>query len=332
MIKPLRLVIGFLAVLFLSTCGSEEKVKVLRLAHGLDVSHPVHKGMEFMAEMLEKESGGKLKMTIYPSGQLGAERECLELLQIGSLDITKVSAAVMENFAPNYQVLSLPYIFRDRDHAYTVLDGDVGQELLDEGEKYRLKGLCFYDAGSRNFYTKERPINSPEDLRGLKIRVQKSKTAVDMIEELGGSPTPISWGELYTALQQGVVDGAENNTPSFFFSRHYEVCKYYTINEHTSVPDVLVVGTATWKGLSSEEQEWLKAAAMQSAQYQRKLWQESEKECLAEVQKAGVEVIYPPKEPFAEKVEGMYDEYRQQEQLADLIQRIQSTQIKEAGV
>lgn len=325
MIKPLRLFTGILIILGLSTCSSEEKVKVLRLAHGLDVTHPVHKGMEYMAEVLKRESGGKLQMAIYPSGQLGAERECLELLQIGSLDLTKVSAAVMENFAPNYQVLSLPYIFRNRNHAYSVLDGNVGQQLLDEGEQYRLKGLCFYDAGSRSFYTKDRPINAPEDLRGLKIRVQKSKTAVDMIEKLGGSPTPISWGELYTALQQGVVDGAENNPPSFFFSRHYEVCKFYTINEHTSVPDVLVVGMATWKRLSKQEQSWLKSAAMKSTKYQRKLWQESEKECLAEVQKAGVEIIYPPKEPFADKVRSMYDEYNQQAHLANLIQRIQST-------
>ncbi|MEM9390016.1 MAG: TRAP transporter substrate-binding protein, partial [Bacteroidota bacterium] len=220
MIKALRSSIPFCIFLILVSCQAEEGVTVLRLAHGLDVTHPVHQGMVFMAKELEKESGGKLKLTIYPSGQLGAERECLELLQIGSLDITKVSAAVMENFAPNYQVLSLPYIFRDRAHGYAVLDGDVGQQLLDEGEKYRLKGLCFYDAGSRSFYTKEKPINSPADLRGLKIRVQKSKTAVNMVEQLGGSPTPISWGELYTALQQGVVDGAENNPPSFYFSRH----------------------------------------------------------------------------------------------------------------
>ncbi|MEO1096713.1 MAG: TRAP transporter substrate-binding protein [Bacteroidota bacterium] len=329
--KPPRSFIPFYILLILMCCQPKEEITVLRLAHGLDVTHPVHQGMVFMAEELEKESGGKIKMKIYPSGQLGAERECLELLQIGSLDITKVSAAVMENFAPNYQVLSLPYIFRDREHGYTVLDGEVGQQLLEEGEKYRLKGLCFYDAGSRSFYTKEKPINSPVDLRGLKIRVQKSKTAVNMVEQLGGSPTPISWGELYTALQQGVVDGAENNPPSFYFSRHYEVCKYYTINEHTAVPDVLLIGTATWNRLSNQEQKWLKKAAMSSAKYQRQLWQESEKESLAEVQKAGVEIIYPPKEPFAEKVKEMYEGYRQKKELAKLIERIQSSHTKEVA-
>lgn len=332
MIKSLRSSILLYLFLILLSCHGEEETTVLRLAHGLDVTHPVHQGMVFMAQELEKESAGKLKLTIYPSGQLGAERECLELLQIGSLDITKVSAAVMENFAPNYQVLSLPYIFRDRAHGYSVLDGEVGQQLLDEGEKYRLKGLCFYDAGSRSFYTKQKPIHSPADLKGLKIRVQKSKTAVNMVEQLGGSPTPISWGELYTALQQGVVDGAENNPPSFFFSRHYEVCKFYTINEHTAVPDVLLIGTATWNRLSDQEQKWLKKAAMSSAKYQRQLWQESERESLTQVRKAGVEIIYPPKEPFAEKVKEMYEEYRQQKDVAELIKRIQSPHAKDVAL
>lgn len=311
-------------LLIFSQCAEKDNVRILRLAHGLDVTHPVHKGMEFMAQELEKRSGGKLKMTIYPSGQLGAERECLELLQIGSLDMTKVSASVMENFAPDYQVLSLPYIFKDREHSYAVLDGEVGNQLLNDGEKYRLKGLCFYDAGSRSFYTKDRPILSPDDLRGLKIRVQKSKTAVDMIEQMGGSPTPIPWGELYTALQQGVVDGAENNPPSFFFSRHYEVCKYYTINEHSSVPDVLIVGTSTWEKLTDQEREWLKTSAIESATYQRVLWQKSEQECLAAVKKEGVEVIYPPKEPFAEMVKSMYNEYADQPSVTQIIEKIRS--------
>ena len=313
-----------LALIVFSQCGEKESVRILRLAHGLDVTHPVHKGMEFMAQELEKRSNGQLKMTIYPSGQLGSERECLELLQIGSLDMTKVSASVMENFAPDYQVLSLPYIFEDRDHSYAVLDGEVGNQLLNDGEKYRLKGLCFYDAGSRSFYTKDKPILSPGDLRGLKIRVQKSKTAVDMIEQMGGSPTPIPWGELYTALQQGVVDGAENNPPSFFFSRHYEVCKYYTINEHSSVPDVLIVGTSTWAQLTDQEKEWLKTAAMESATYQRMLWQKSEQECLEAVKKEGVEVIYPPKEPFAETVRSMYSEYEDQPSVASIIKKIKA--------
>jgi len=201
----------------------------------------VHQAMVILGEELEKISEGKLKVNIYPSSQLGGERECLELLQIGSLDITKVSAAVLENFIPEYKVFSIPYIFRDKAHMFSVFDSEVGANLLLKGEKYRLRGLTFYDAGSRSFYMKENPINSPEDLVGKKIRVQKSNMAVAMVNDLGGAPTPISWGELYTALQQGVVDGAENNPPSFYTSKHFEICKFFSLDEHTSVPDVLLM-------------------------------------------------------------------------------------------
>ncbi len=317
--------IWFLLVfLTLSSCTQLKKDKVLKLGHGLDVTHPVHYGMVFMADLVDKKSGGKLKIQIYPSGQLGQERECLELLQIGSLAMTKVSASVMENFAPSYKVLSLPYIFKDRAHSYQVLDGKIGRKILLEGQKYWLRGLTFYDAGYRSFYTKDKPVNTPEDLRGLKIRVQPSNTAMNMVSAFGGSPTPISWGELYTALQQGVVDGAENNTPSFYFSRHYEVCKYYSLNEHTAVPDVLLISTVIWDTLSEEEQDWIREAARESAVHQRKLWQESEEFCLQEVQKAGVKIIHPDKSAFAEMVEHLYDDYQDNAELYSLIEQIRA--------
>jgi len=158
----------------------------------------------------------------------------------------------------------------------------------------------------------------------LKIRVQESQTSMNMIRAMGGSPTPISWGELYTALQQGVVDGAENNPPSFYLSRHYEVCKYYTLNEHTSVPDILVIGTVAWNRLTPQEQQWLQEAADEATDYQRKLWAEAEAEALAEVKKAGVEVTYPAKEPFAKSVQSLYKSYRSDKEIFDLIQQIQA--------
>ena len=307
-----------------SACKPKSQISELRLAHGLDITHPVHQGMVNMAQQLEDISDGEMTIKIYPSGQLGSERECLELLQVGSLDMTKVSAAVMENFAPAYQILSLPYIFSSREHAYTVLDGDVGNQFLEQGAKYRLRGLCFYDAGSRSFYTKEKPVQSPRDLEGLKIRVQRSKTAVEMINQMGGSPTPIAWGELYTALQQGVVDGAENNPPSFYFSRHFEVCKYYSINEHTAVPDVLLIGTNTWKRLNDQQKEWVSEAARRSAMFQRKVWQASEKECLEKMIAEGVDVSYPDKKVFAQKVVEMREAYKKEPSFKQLIDDIEA--------
>ncbi|MEQ8238307.1 MAG: TRAP transporter substrate-binding protein [Cyclobacteriaceae bacterium] len=316
-------------ICLLTNCGTVTDVKKLKLAHGLDVSHPVHLGMMNMAERLEEKSGGKLKIEIYPSGQLGNERELLELLQIGSLAMTKVSSGALENFVPSFEVLGLPYLFRDKEHLFGVLGGDIGEELLAKGEKYRFRGLCFYDAGYRSFYTKERPIYEPSDLEGLKIRVMKSVTAVNMVSELGGSPTPVSFGELYTALQQGVVDGAENNPPSFYSSRHYEVCKYYTLDEHTSLPDVLLVSLEWWNDLSEKEKGWLKSAADESVAYQRNIWEKSEKESLEAVEKAGVEIIRPDKQVFFDMVQPLYDAYSNDEVKYEFIQRIKNYEDEE---
>lgn len=319
-----HLLLLLISVLVIS-CAKTDDTKTIRLGHGLDVSHSVHKAMVKMGEDLAQLSDGKLKLEIYPSQQLGTERQCLELLQIGSLDMTKVSVGVLENFAPKMKVLGLPFLFRDREHSFTVLDGPIGQQLLNEGEKYWLKGLGYYDAGSRSFYTKDKPVNTPEDLAGQKIRVMESVTAMDMVSDLGGSPTPISWGELYTALQQGVVDGAENNPPSFYLSRHYEVAKYYTLDEHTVLPDVLLAGTYLWDKLTSEEQGWLKQAVETSVVYQRKLWLEAENEALEAVQKAGVQIIRPDKTLFSDKIKDSFDKYKEDPEFYKLIQDIQAT-------
>lgn len=310
--------------LVMVSCIEADHVTVLKLAHGLAPSHSVHQGMAYMAELVEEKSDGKMRIDIYPSEQLGSERENLELLQIGSLAITKVSAAIMESFAPSYRVLNLPYIFKSKEHTQRVLDSDIGSDILSDGEEFWLRGLAFYDSGSRSFYTKDKPINHPDDLRGLKIRVMPSPSAVNMIRAMGGSPTPISWGELYTALQGGVVDGAENNPPSFYLSHHFEVCRYYSLNEHSSIPDVLLISTKIWETLTEEEQGWVQEAATESVEYQRQLWEESERLSLEQAQAAGVEVIYPDKAPFIEMVQPLYDEYKKDPVLSRFIERIEA--------
>ena len=322
-LKNLLLIVFIIALV--NSCTDADGPKTIRLAHGLDVGHSVHKAMVKMGEDLNNLSNGKLKLEIYPSQQLGTERQCLELLQIGSLDMTKVSVGVLENFAPKMRVLGLPFLFRDREHSFKVLDGPIGQQLLNDGEQYWLKGLGYYDAGSRSFYTKDKAINTPEDLKGQKIRVMESVTAMDMVSGLGGSPTPISWGELYTALQQGVVDGAENNPPSFYLSRHYEVAKYYTLDEHTVLPDVLLAGTQLWDKLSGEEQGWLKQAVATSVVYQRKLWLEAENEALEAVEKAGVQIIRPDKSLFSDKIKDSFEKYKDNKAFYQLIKDIQAT-------
>lgn len=323
--KSVQIGFSILLLLTFAACSKPGGVRILKLGHGLDTSHPVHEAMIYMAERIEEKSGGEMKIQVYPNQQLGSERELVELLQIGSLAMTKVSTAAMEGFAPEIKVLSQPYLFRDDAHQVKVLEGPIGKELLAAGEKYWFKGLCFYDAGKRSFYTKNKPVDSPADIKGLKIRVMESPTAVRLIQSFGGSPTPVSFGELYTALQQGIVDGAENNPPSLLTSRHYEVCKFYSINEHTAVPDMMIVSTKVWERLSDQERQWLQEAADESATFQYKLWAESVEESMRILQEAGVQVSYPDKALFEKEVEQVYEMLKIEDpEMYALVQKIKS--------
>ncbi|MEM9934505.1 MAG: TRAP transporter substrate-binding protein [Bacteroidota bacterium] len=315
-----------LGLLLLTACSSSVKQKRIKLGHGLPVKHPVHQAMVHMGDRLEDISEGQLALDIYPSEQLGTERQCLELLQIGALGMTKVSAAVMENFSPNIRVFGLPYMFRDREHHFQVLDGPIGQQLMEESTPFYLRGLCYFDAGSRSFYASKQ-IESPLDLDGLKIRVMESQTAIQLVNTLGGRATPLAYGELYSALQQGMVDGAENNPPSFYQSRHYEVSKFYSLDEHSYIPDILVISTHVWDDLSKEEKSWLEAATREAVVFQRKLWAEAEKEALDAVQAAGVTVIRPDKSTFVGKLEPLMETYKEDALLSELIEAIQAVGI-----
>jgi tripartite ATP-independent transporter DctP family solute receptor len=305
------------------TRGDSASAIVLKLGHSLDQKHPVHHGIMKMAELLEQKSGGTVVMHVFPNGQLGSETDCIEQLQRGALAMAKTSTAPLESFISQMAVFGIPYAFRDSEHFWQVCEGPIGRELLDAGHDVGLKGLCFYDAGSRNFYTINRAILKPEDLAGLKIRVQESKTSMDMVEALGGSPTPIPWGELYTALQTGTVDGAENNPPSFYSNRHFEVCKHLTMNEHTRVPDILLISQKVWDGLPPQAQQWVQEAADESVQFQRALWEEKTAEVLAELESHGVSVHYPDTTPFAVRVEPMHESYHGT-QVGNLLEEIKA--------
>ncbi|HXV63387.1 MAG TPA: TRAP transporter substrate-binding protein [Vicinamibacteria bacterium] len=318
--------VWLLASVFAISCGGGNGVRVIKLAHGLPTSHPVHEAMVFLAERAAEKSSGRIRIDVHPAEQLGTERECLELLQIGALGMTKVSTSVLENFVPRYAVFSLPYLFRDEGHRQKVLHGEIGKNILGAGEDQGLRGLTYYDAGSRSFYSKEKPISSPTDLEGLKIRTQESSLAISMVQALGGAATPIAWGELYTSLQQGVVDGAENNPPSFYLSRHYEVARHYSLDEHTSTPDVLLIGVRLWRELSSEEREAVSIAAEESAKLQLRLWRKATEEALDALRAAGVEIVSPDKAPFVAAVESIYQRYRGEAELAALIDDIRAVE------
>nr|WP_237709696.1 TRAP transporter substrate-binding protein [Microbulbifer agarilyticus] len=302
-------VLGATAVV-VASCGFQDEQVALKLAHTLDQQHSVHRAMVYMDKRLRDLSDNSMRIDIYSGGQLGSERELIELLQIGSLAMTKVSASPMEGFVPEMKVFNLPYVFRDSDHFWKVLQSPIGKDLLLACERAKLRGLGYLDAGSRSFYMNDVPVHTPADLTGQKIRVQNSQTAIKMVNTLGGAATPVSWGELYTALQQGVVSGAENNPPSFYLSKHYEVSRYYTLDEHTYVPDLLLISTEVWSKLSAQQQGWLSQAVDEAVTYQRALWQTSTEESLAAVKAAGVEVIYPDKQPFIDAVKPLHDSYQ----------------------
>ena len=294
---------------------------VLKLAHVLDQGHPVHAALAFMAKRLKEKSHGEVTLKIFPNGQLGSETESIEQVQRGVLAMVKTSAAALEGFVPDMAVFGLPYLFRDSDHYWKVLLGDIGRELLDSGRGVGLKGLCYYDSGSRSFYTRDGPILKPADLAGKKIRVMRSKTAMDMISTLGGAPTPIPWGELYTALQQGMVDGAENNPPSLLSSRHFEVTKYYSLDEHTRVPDMVLFSEQIWRSLDPRVQTWIQEAAAESVTFERELWKKKTDEALKELEQNGVTIYRPDKRVFLERVRGMYAPLKGT-RLGELVRRI----------
>lgn len=297
--------------------------RVLKMAHALDPTHPVHLAMEWMADDLFERSGGLLEIAVYPSGQLGAESDSIEQVQQGALAMVKTSTATMEQFVPEMALFGLPYLFRDEEHYWNVLRGELGRELLESGVRQGMRGLVYYDSGSRSFYSIDSPILSPDDLKGQKIRVLRSKMAMDMISQMGGSPTPIPWGELYTALQQGMVDGAENNPPSFYTSRHFEVAKHFSLDEHTRVPDIVLFSEEVWQSLSPVEQRWVRESAEASVTYQREVWAVQSAEAMKALEEAGVQVYQPDKEAFRQQVQPLYERF-EGTPVGNLVERVRA--------
>jgi tripartite ATP-independent transporter DctP family solute receptor len=260
-----------------------------------------------MADRAKELSGGEIKIRIYPDAQLGTQRESMELVQNGALAMAKSNAAELEAFSKDFGAYNLPYLFKDRDHYYRAMQSDIGKKILQSSRSKGFIGLTYYDAGARSFYAKK-AINSPADLKGMKVRVQPSPSAVEMIKLLGGNPTPLAYGELYTALQQGVVDAAENNLTALTLSRHGEVAKFYSVDEHTMIPDVLVISTKVFDGLSEKDQKALQQAADESMMKMKELWSASEAKEKAQAEKMGVQFVYPDKAPFQQAVQPMYQQ------------------------
>jgi len=249
-----------------------QKQIVLRLAETHPADYPTTKGDYEFARLVEERTNGRIKIEVYPSSQLGEERAVIEQVQFGAIDMTRVSISPLAAFSPNMDALQMPYLYRDADHMWKVLKGDIGKEFLGSLEPAGFVGLSWFDSGARSFYNSQRPIRTVGDMKGLKFRVQESELMVGLVEALGAVATPMPFGEVYSALQTGVIDGAENNWPSYYSTSHYEVAKYYTLDQHTRVPEITIASKISMDKLSAEDQATIKQAAWDSMDYQIKQW------------------------------------------------------------
>ena len=295
-----------------SSSSSGGDKMVLRYAENQVKDYPTTKGAQKFADLVKEKTNGRITVEVYDSGQLGDEKSVIEQIQFGGIDMSRVSLTPLSEFSKDLMALQMPYLYRDADHMWKVLDGDIGKKLLGSTEKDGIVGLSWYDAGARNFYNSKREIKSMADMQGLKIRVQESGLMMDMVKALGASPTPMAYGEVYSVLQTGVIDGAENNWPSYESTSHYEVAKYYVIDEHSRIPEMQIISKQTWDKLSADDQKILRECAAESSKYERELWAKQEQESEKKVRDGGSVITKLSEEARAEFVKAMeplYEKY-----------------------
>jgi tripartite ATP-independent transporter DctP family solute receptor len=289
--------------------------------------YPTTKAVEYMGQLLKERSGGKLGVKVFPNGALGQERDTIEQLKIGGLDMMRINVAPLNNVVPETIVPALPFLFRSEEHMHAVLDGPVGEQILAAMEAQGMIGLAFYDSGARSIYAASKPVKTLADVSGMKIRVQQSDLFVAMVEALGANPTPMPYGEVYTALKTGIVDAAENNFPSYESSRHFEAAKYYTLTEHSMAPEVLVFSKVIWDTLPEEDQALIRTAARESVPQMRKLWDEREAKARQTVEAGGAEVIQlEDRQAWVDAMQPVYAEFAATPELQVLVQQVQATQ------
>lgn len=289
-----------------SQSNTEEKTFNLKLSHGLAEDHAVHIAMTAWAEEVKEQSNGTINIEIFPNGTLGSEADNISSIQAGALDMAKVSASTLGNFKEEWNVMSVPYVFNDQEHYYNVMDSEIAQDLYNLTESDGFIGLTWLDSGARSFYTANKAIRTPADLKGLKIRTMDSQMAIDMMSALGGSATVMGYSDIYTGMQQGVVDGAENNVTAL--RDHKDVTKYYCFDEHTRIPDIIVISSSVWNQMSDSQKEIMTTTAQKMTEDYKTAWADFENEVLADAEAAGVELVRDVDiAAFQEACQSIYD-------------------------
>ncbi len=304
--------------------GAADKI-VLKSADTHSEDYPTVKAVEAMGKLLDEWTKGRITVKVYPGRQLGEEKDTIEQTIAGAIELNRVNLAPLNSIVPETAIPALPYIFRSIEHMHNVMDGPIGDEILKALEPHGLIGLAYYDSGARSFYNSKKAIQSPEDMKGMKIRVQNSDLFVSMVEALGANATPMEFGQVYEALKTGVIDGAENNWPSYESTRHFEVAKFYTLDQHSLSPEVLVMSKIAWNKLSPEDQKLVRKAARESVPVMRKLWNERVEASKAIVEKNGNTITASvDKQPFIDAMKPVYDKFVSTPELKDLVKRIQA--------
>jgi tripartite ATP-independent transporter DctP family solute receptor len=287
--------------------------------------YPTVMAVKFISDIMKQKTGGKDSIKVYPNSTLGSEKDTIEQTKIGALDFVRINVAPMNNICPETMVPTMPFLFKSTAHMRKVLDGPIGDEILKACEAQGFIGLAFYDSGSRSLYTVKKPVKSLADAKGMKIRVQQSDLWVSLLQAMGANATPMPYGEVYTALKVGTVDGAENNWPSYDTSRHFEVAKFYSLTEHSMAPEMLLMSKKVYDTLTPDEQKMIRAAAKESVPYMRKLWDEKEGKSRAAVIAGGAQVIEVDKKSFQDAMKPVYEKFITDPKLKDMIGRVQAT-------
>jgi len=308
-----------------SSEGGQDQI-VLKLGHVLNETSPFHIGAEEFAKKVEEKSNGQIKIEIYPSAQLGNDRELAEGLQMGTVDMSVSDTSTITGFFPRLQIFSLPFLFKDAEHAYKVLDGPIGEEVLKDFEAKGIVGLAYWENGFRHLTNSQKPITKPEDVAGMKIRVMEIPLHVSLWKTLGADPTPMAWTEVYTALSQGTVDGQENPIQTIYTQKIYEVQKYLSLTSHVYSPAVIMISKQVYDKLSPDQQKILVEAARETATFERNYIKDLEENALKKLPELGMEVeMNPDREAFKEVVQPIYKEYGEKLNSEELIQQILET-------
>jgi tripartite ATP-independent transporter DctP family solute receptor len=309
--------------LCLTVAATGAVARELRAADTQNEDYPTVQALRFMGRVISERSNGRHEIKVFHSRQLGEEKETLEQTRAGAIDLNRTNVALLGNIVPSMNVLAMPFLFRSIEHMQKVLDGPIGTEMLDSFEPYGFVGLAFYDSGARSIYNSVRPVRSLADLKGLRLRVQQSGQMAEMIRSLGADPVELPYGQVLTGLVTKLIDGAENNWPSFVTTDHYKHAGYYTLTEHTMSPEVLVMSHKVWATLSAEDRKIFREAALRSSQFMREKWRDLEEQSRKRAEDAGVTIVTEiDKKPFEQAMAGIWAKAQRDPAAAQLIERI----------